>query len=210
MTTPSARGGADAGGRARALPWSLHVTHGAASVRLCPAGPVDALRLLEREGLSGEHELEFVTRLEAGAPYAPYAVVRLSEDARGLPGLEAVRARLGVEALPAAAALLVRAWPEAPLPGERGIRRARVTGTPTARGLLRRIEVELPAPERIAWIEAAWPPAPRLLTHRYYVDHDGTPWVVRDRGQGGKTLHEGEVSPDAARRADVPRAQRPG
>lgn len=193
------------------LPWALHITHGAASVRLCPPGPVDALRLLEREGLSGEHELEFVTRLE-GADSAPYAVVRLGEEGRLLPGLDAVRRRLGAEVLPAAARLLVRAWCGVPSAAERGVRRARVApaGTIEERALLRRIAVELPAPERIAWIEAAWPLAPRLLTHRYYVDRDGTPWVVRDRGQGGKTLYEGEVSPDAARRAGVPRAGRPG
>lgn len=195
---------------ARFLPWALELTHGSRSVRLFPAGRVDTLRWLEREGVPDDHELEFVTRAEP-QQFAPYAVLRLHEE-HELPALERVRARLGGAALPSPRTSLIQAWPERPLPGEQGLRRGRVAlaGPPEARELLRRLRDELSAPERIAWLEAAWPPEEgRPLTHRYYLDLDATPWLVRDRGREGKTLHEGEVSPDAERRFAVPLAGRP-
>lgn len=192
-----------------ALPWALELTHGHTSVRLFPPGRIDPLRWLERAGVPEDHELEFVTRVEPGHS-AAYAVLRLSE-ARRLPPPEAARARLRAMALPAPRAHMVLAWPERPLPGEQGLRRGRVSvaGTPEARELLRRLRDELSAPERIGWLEQAWPVGPGPLTHRYYLDRDGTPWLVRDRGDEGKTLHEAEISPDAARRFAVPLAGRP-
>lgn len=188
------------------LPWPLQLTQGTAAVRLCPAGSIDPLRLLERSGLQSEHELEFVTRGEPGA-IGPYAVIRIrSQEGRPLLALEAVRLRLDVTALPPAAGRLVRARPETPLPGERGLLRARVALAAGTRSVLGRIREELRAPELIAWIEAGWP-AGEGLSHRYYLDRGGTPWMVREES-GRRTLYEGEVSPEAAPHL-IPRAERP-
>lgn len=186
------------------LPWPLQLTQGTAAVRLCPPGSIDPLRLLERSGLASEHELEFVTREAPGGPGA-YAVIRI-RAALPLPDLEVARARLGVSALPPAAAGLVRARPERPLPGEKGLLRARVVPGREA-GLVRRLQAELSAPELIAWIEAGWGPIAGELSHRYYLDRAGTPWMVRDEA-GRRTLHAGEVSPEAAPHL-IPRAERP-
>src|SRR5437762_640940 len=51
--------------RRRTLRCDLFLTLGPASIRLFAAGPVEEFQFFQRFGMSADHDLEFVTRLDA-------------------------------------------------------------------------------------------------------------------------------------------------
>lgn len=215
--------------RARLLPYDLYLTLGHRAVRLFAAGPFDEFAFFQRGGVSEQAEVEYLTCLDprdAGRgreTYRTLGAFRLRSQALALPDLARSRevwSRLrrgwGLDALPPAGRLNVAAWSAFdPRSGreEGGTNRVRAS---SASGTFRRVRERafaytevleilrnaLEMPERIAWIEGAFdqPLARGEVVHRYYLDTDVRPWLVRHHWSQGKQLFAAELSRSVPRR----------
>lgn len=176
----------------------LALGHGA--VRLFSRGPIDELTFFQRTDVPCRHDLEFVTRGSVEA-FEGHALLRLDRPAADapLPSIRSVEARWA--ALREAHGLTGLPRPE-PAPGTDGLNRVAARGCAQVDEVRRRLSqaetltllrTELSTLERIAWVEAAFrgtPPA-GCLVHRYYLDAEGTPWLVR-HDRGGKRVIRAE------------------
>lgn len=216
--------------RARLLPYDVYLRLGHRAVRLFGAGPFDEFAFFQRRGVSEHAEVEYLSCLDprdAGRgreTYRTFGAFRIRPaDARPLlelPQAREVWKRLrrgwGLDALPAVERLNVERWSAFdPATGQEagGRNRVRASG---ASGTFRRVRersfayVEvleilrnaLEMPERIAWIEGAFqePLAPGQVVHRYYLDTDVRPWLVRHHWARGKQLFAAELSSTVPRR----------
>lgn len=214
-------------GRSRLLPCDVVLTLGHRIVRLFRAGPFDEFTFFQRRGVSEASQVEYLTYHEPRdlgrnrEAYRPFAAFRLRpENATPLPDLRRspdLARRLargwGLDALPAVGRLNVEPWSEFD-PGraeERGRNRVRAS---SSSGTFRRVRersfdyVEvleilrgtLETPERIAWVEGAFQTRPTELVHRYYLDCDVRPWLVRHLPSGEKQLFAAELSTTVPRR----------
>jgi hypothetical protein len=201
------------------LPFSLHLVVGGGALELFTPGPLDVLRFFQRHHASVHHELEYVLCRPEGAPpdaMQAYGVFRL-RDAERLPlhdvkHVERVlRQAYGTLVhLPPARSLLVRPDSADPDDGDppAGLNRIQPPPEPHRAGRMTAAEVvdivrrELPGPEVISWIEAAFrqPPKEGNVEHRYYLDASANLYVVRQHWREGKALYRAEVSDAALRK----------
>lgn len=201
-----------------ALRCSLHLATATHSIELFPPGPIDPLRFYQRRGVSAEHGMEFVTRLDAAAAgtedFEPFGVVQLRDPVARLPlppipEVEAFWASFrevhGLRRVPVAADLITREFGAhdsrrgTPARAGANVIRARrdadgcrrVDGRvlPPSR-LLELVVAALRGPQLVAWIEGAFAEAPGLgeIAHRYYLDDKGQLYLVRHHWRAGKEL----------------------
>lgn len=214
-------------GRSRLLPCDVVLTLGHRIVRLFRAGPFDEFTFFQRTGISENAQVEYLTYHEPRdlgrnrEQYRPFAAFRFhAGEPTPLPDLrrsQDLGRRLsrgwGLDALPAVGRLNVERWSEF-APGraeERGRNKVRAS---SSSGTFRRVKerdfgyVEvleilrstLNTPERIAWVEGAFHTAPTEVVHRYYLDCDVRPWLVRHFPSGEKLLFAAELSTTVPRR----------
>jgi hypothetical protein len=208
----------------RALPFDLFLTLGAGSIRIYQQGTIDEFRFFQRRGVSHHHDVEFVTRLDPGDAgtenYKEFAVFKLGGESQALPDLaraESVTRTLpriyGLERLPAARKLAAAGFSAFdPRHGHPDQGWNRLTPTPSTKPLrkvgetrftytdvLDILRKELSGPEKIAWIEEAFPAPPphSRIVHRYYMDSNRQAYLVRDHATEGKRLFLAETSEDA-------------
>jgi hypothetical protein len=208
------------------LPFDLLLTSGHGAVPLFSAGPIDELGFFQRCGVPEHLEVEFLTRLapedRGREDYKPYGMFRLrSGDGAPLPRQEELpeafwaalyREHGLVKILPAARVLSPRtsAWDARRNDPAAGRNRAtplnpdynfkRVRGRRyTHADLLAILCRHLRGPERIAWIEGAFPEALEAgqIVHRYYLDASRRLWLVRHHWARGKSLHRAHTSEEA-------------
>lgn len=200
--------------RRRTLRCDLLLTLGPASVRLFPAGPLEEFQFFQRFGISPDHEVEFMTRLDAPDAgtenYGAYGIFALKGPFRRLPDLRRDRAlakrldhKYGLERLPHAGKM-------APPSFGAGLNRLRppVSTRPLKKtngrswffsDLLEILRIELTGPQKVAWIEEALPPPPphSPIVHRYYLDGNKQAYLVRDHRGVGKRLYVARTSEEA-------------
>lgn len=201
-------------GRRRTLRCALFLTTGPASVPLFAPGPIDEFQFFQRLAISPDHDVEFVTRLDAADAgtenYRAYGIFHLKGPWRRIPELRRDRAlakrlehKYGLDRLPHAAKM-------APPSFVAGLNRLRPPATPKplrkVRGrcyyftdLLEILRSELTGPQKIAWIEEALPPPPphSPIVHRYYLDAKKQAYLVRDHRGAGKRLYVARTSEEA-------------
>lgn len=174
---------------------------------LFPRGPIDELAFFLRGDVSPRHDLEFVTRGTSEA-FEGHALLRLDRPGAdvALPPLRAVEARWA--ALRAEHGLTGLPRPE-PAPGREGLNRVAARGCAHVDEVRRRLSqaetltllrAELTVLERIAWVEQAFRAPPDGIVHRYYLEADGTPWLVRHTREARRVIR-GERAAAAVRRA---------
>lgn len=209
------------------LPCDLLLTTGHGAVCLFAAGPIDELCFFQRAGVPEHLEVEFLSRLDpaerGSEDYKPYGMFRLrTGDGQPLPRAGELpedfwatlyREHGLVKLLPAARVLDPRGW-EAWDPRRNGPDAGRNRVVPQhpdytfkrARGqrythadLLEIVRRHLRGPERIAWLEAAFPEqlAPGQIVHRYWLDAARRIWLVRHHWARGKQLHRAHTSEEA-------------
>jgi hypothetical protein len=208
--------------RVRTLPCDLHLTLGAQSVTLFPAGPIDDLRVFQRRAVAESSEVEWVTRLDradAGTEnYKAWGIVRLRGEWQRLPELdrnegfwEWLRQEHGLETIPTARAVVradLTAWEPGlnePAAGSHRIAPPRSTKLWRSVGqrrvthgdVVEIIRRGLDGLHKIAWMESAFAPAVGAVVHRYYLDGAKQLWLVRDHARDGKRLYRATTSPEA-------------
>ena len=200
--------------RRRTLRCELFLTLGPASLRLFEAGPVEEFQFFQRFGIAPDHEVEFVTRLDAAdrgtENFRAYGIFVLKGPFRRLPDLRCDRGlarrlahKYGLERLPQASKMA----PATFVPGTNRLRPladARPLKRKNGRSwffsdLLEILRRELTGPQRIAWIEEALPPPPphSPIVHRYYIDGEKQAYLVRDHRGVGKKLYVARTSDEA-------------
>lgn len=212
------------GGKRAVLPFDLHLTFGASSVRVFSAGPIDEWRFFQREGVPEHADVEFVTRLDRAdrgtEAFQAYGMLRLRGAALSFPDLRAsdalwqrVYRDFGLTKLPKArdvAAVEGLAWrPEgAPEDGHDRVRPARdgawqrVGGKVyTCADALEVVRRTLVGAQRIAWIEELFrkPPPEGQVVHRYWLDTSRMIYLVRHHWKDGKRLLLVETTAEARR-----------
>jgi hypothetical protein len=157
------------------LPCDLYLTMAHTSLLVFPAGPIEEPRFFERRGVSAHHELEFLARRDPGASsddLRPFAMFRLGAR-RGLP-LEA-------------------ALPRGSTPSGLWLRPGDPSGRDPGLGSS--------WAERVALMERSRrrPTRTREVVHRYYLDPQLRPYLVRDHPTEGRRLYAAQL---AARHQD--------
>jgi hypothetical protein len=200
--------------RRRTLRCDLLLTLGPASIPIFPRGPIEEFQFFQRFGIAPDHEVEFMTRLDADDAdtenYGAYGIFALKGPHRRLPDLRRDRGlarrlehKYGLGRLPHAAKM-------APPSFGPGLNRLRPpTSTKPLRkangrswffsDLLEILRIELTGPQKIAWIEEAIPPPPphSPIVHRYYLDGNKQAYLVRDHRGVGKRLYVARTSEQA-------------
>jgi hypothetical protein len=200
--------------RRRTLRCDLLLTTGPASIPLFPAGPIEEFQFFQRFGVSADHDVEFLTRLDAEDAgtenYRAYGIFRLRGPWLPMPDLGRDRLlarrlenKYGLERLPNASRL-------APPTFAAGVNRLRPPAMSKpfrkVRGrcyyfadLLEILRGELTGSQKVAWIEEALPPPPphSPVVHRYYLDSSRQAYLVRDHRGVGKRLYVARTSEEA-------------
>jgi hypothetical protein len=200
--------------RRRTLRCDLLLTTGPGSLPLFAAGPIEEFQFFQRFGISADHDVEFVTRLDAEDAgtenFRAYGIFHLRGPWRPIPEPRRDRAlsrrleqKYGLERLPHAskmappsfAAGLNRLTPPAVLKPLRKVRGRCFYFT----DLLEILRLELSGPQKVAWIEEALPPPPPWspIVHRYYLDARKQAYLVRDHRGVGKRLYSARTSDEA-------------
>jgi hypothetical protein len=197
----------------RELLCELYLMMGAQSVRVFGSGLIDEFAFFQRFSVSGQHDTEFLTRLDPSdrgtENFKVWGLFRLEGESHPLANLDrSARVRdalrgYGLDRLPLARKLIAHdalegaTRLEAPIStklfrkvGDRQLSRSDV---------LEILRHELSGPEKVAWVEEALPPPPPTspLVHRYYLDRHKQAYLVRDRRGEPKRLYLAETSDDA-------------
>jgi hypothetical protein len=199
------------------LPYGIHLSTGAGSVELFPPGPLDVLRLYQRQHASLAHEIEYVScvpRGDSSAEYLAYAVFRLEEEEE-LPLIclndlerELKRSYGSFVHLPRSRSLLEHQYSDDLNDGDppHGLNRVLAPkkekssrGRMTVTEILRVLREELDGHQIVSWLEASFlqRPANGTVEHRYYLDSSGRVYLVRDHFSQGKTLYRSQTNPEA-------------
>lgn len=211
--------------RRRTMPCQLYLTMGWNSVPLFPRGGVDCFSFFQRGGVSANHDVEYLARLdeehEGSEEFQPYGLFRLENKlAEELPNLETrgdlwerLTSRYGLNGLPSAQALASHTFttfdprysePQAgvnridPPTSSKAYIPARKRHYSYAE-VLEILRAELDSPERIAWMELTFPDAPEAgeIVHRYYLDEQKQAWMVRHHWSHGKQLFRAQTNAEA-------------
>jgi hypothetical protein len=200
--------------RRRTLRCELYLTTGPASIQLFRRGPIDEFEFFQRFGISPDHDVEFVTRLDAEDAgtenYRAYGIFHLKGPWRRLPELRRNRAlglrlqeKYGLDHIPQAARMAPPSFVAGfnrlrPPESFKPLRKAKGRSL-YLHDVLEILRQELTGPQRIAWIEEALPQPPphSPIVHRYYIDGSKQAYLVRDHRGVGKKLYVARTSDEA-------------
>ena len=206
------------------LPFDVFANLGTSSIRLFPSGAIDEFRFYQREGVSEDLEVEFITRLEeadAGTEnFKAYVLFKPKEEGLPLVDLQkqdefwkTLDQTYGLVTIPKAKRIVGDAGFNSFDPANPSSTHGENLITPsepdkvfkevgekayTQADMLEILRSELRMPEKIAWIEEAFsePPASGV-THRYYLDVTKQVYLVRHHPTEGKTLFIAETDEKA-------------
>lgn len=205
------------------LPFDVLLNLGTGSQTLFPSGQIDEFAFFQRCGVPEDLEVEFVQRLEevdkGTENYKPYVLFKPKGESVEMVDLQkeeefwkTLDQAYGLVTIPKAKKMVAAGFKSYDPKGAGTVGNNRVAPDEpdkifkevgerkfTQHDMLEILRAELSMPQKIAWIEEAFPDKPPAgeIIHRYYLDVTKQVYLVRHHHAEGKSLFIAETDEDA-------------